>query len=283
MTKKKVIVIIVVVAVLLGAAAVLLGPHFSQDKAEPMPMPLAYATLDELKGKVDGLEAVRAGGELSWQDSYRLGVAYLHLGNPTEAVTILNEAREVYPRFYKTEEVIGMAHFRLGELQGAIESWERALNLNPGAEHLADMIERAKRKRGMSARVDMLEAELKRTDIRDKKNPPWAKRLELATLYLVDKRVEDALTVLNKALEEKDDSSDIYDMLARGYAMSGDFAAAVNAEKNAIKYYKAPADVDVDGGDGDELKGMKQRLAEMKRIAEAKKEGGFHKSSAPLD
>ncbi len=286
MEKKSRVVIIAatIIVAFAVAAAIILPPYFEEEVIEPMPMPIPYVTLDELQANIDILEAIRAENkdEFSWRDNYRLGIAYLHSNKPKEAIAVLKEARDGYPSFYKTDEAIGMAHYRLDELKEAIESWERALLLNPQAEHLESMVERTKRKRGMSRRIETLESELERTDIIDKNNPPWLKRLELASLYLVDKRVEDIVTVLNEALKEKDDSSEIYDMLARAYAMSGDFDSAVRAEESAIKYYKANDTVEGDRAEAneDELEGMKQRLSEMKRIAKAESGGGFH--SAPL-
>ena len=57
-----------------------------------------------------------------------------------------------------------MAYYRLDNMPKAIEAWAKAMELDPAAEHLKDMLERAKRRLNIKNRAGAL----KRKSAKDK-------------------------------------------------------------------------------------------------------------------
>ncbi len=156
-----------------------------------------------------------------------LGVAYIQKGNMKEAVPHLEDAARRRPSFSKTFESLGMAYFRLDEPGKAAEAWEKALKLDPKAEFLKEMNERAKRKIAVFDRIAYLENEA---------DADWQKKFELAVMYMGVKRFEEAKSQLMKVIAVKGDSPEVYDALAETYAITGDFDKAIAAEKKAVRF-----------------------------------------------
>ena len=231
--------------------------HFMPQK-ESTPEIIRYATLDELRTKVEELNKRFQRGEQNWQLAYKLGVGYLHLGRPEDAIPLLETGINLNPEFYKMYETLGMAYYRLDRLDDAMEVWQKAMMLSPQAAHLKDMVSRVKFRVETRRRIKEMEKLPE-----DKKN--WLKRFELATLYMVVKEYDNARREMEKAIEERPDSADLYDTLANIYALKGDFDKAV---ENQEKAYNLRPD--------DEM--MKKRLDEMKRIKDALEKGEYHKT-----
>jgi tetratricopeptide (TPR) repeat protein len=236
---------LLVFIVLAGAGAG--GYYWLKLINEPPEVPL-YANMEEIQRDIERLEGLRLETNgLSWQDTFILGVAYIQARMFDEAVTTLEEAIRLKPGFHKSYESLGMAYFRLGELEKAVKSWEEAHRMRPEATHLEEMIDRAERKRAFENRVSALEKAV------EKGRAGWRNRLELASLYIAMKRVEDAKAHLEEALKEKKDSPELYDALAQVHAMGGDFDKAVEAEKMAVRLN--PDD-----------EAMKKRLEELEKF-----------------
>lgn len=245
--------VIIVVAALLAVAAGW-GGYTWYKKANTPPEPVLYKTASELDSDIQRLEGLKKAKGLSWQDNYRLAVAYIQRGRSNDALPILEEVAAKRPNFSKTFESLGMVYYRTDKLDKAIEAWDKALKLNGKAEFLKEMIERAKRKQGVLSRVSVLEKEVQAD------SGAWQKRFELAVLYLSLKRVEEASSQLSKALESKKDSPEIYDGIAEINAIRGDFDRAVEAEKKAVRL-------------DPKNEVYKKRLAEMEKVREGIKKG----------
>jgi tetratricopeptide (TPR) repeat protein len=256
--KKRTILTILITGIIMLAAAV--GGYFLYTaKNRPPEVPL-YLSMEEIQRDVETFEEIKAQRALSWQETFRLGVAYFHAGRLDDAVEALEEATRLRPGFPKSFESLGMAYFKLGELGNAVETWQKALALRPDATHLEDMIERAERRIEIDKRVSTLEKAV------EEGRAGWKVRLELATLYVALRKLEEARVQLEEATKENKDSPELYDTLARVHAMEGDFEKAVEAEKKAFEL--KPED-----------EAIKKRLEEMEKLEGAVKEGGFHKSS----
>jgi tetratricopeptide (TPR) repeat protein len=257
--KKSSLLIFVSLVLIVVAGAVGGGYYWYKLKNEPPEVPL-YANMEEVQRDIERFEGARDAGGLSWQDSFRLGVAYIQARRLDDAVTALEEAKRLRPGFQKTYESLGMAYFRLGELDSAVTTWQKALAMNPEATHLEDMIQRAGRRLALEKRVESLEESV------DKGTAGWQTRLELASLYMATRRMDDAKVQLNEALKEKRDSPELYDALAQVHAMGGDFEKAVEYEKKAVRLKP-----------DDEV--LKRRLEELEKLESAVKEGGSHKAA----
>ena len=258
----------VIFAILLGSFMVffVIGVwHFMPLKEEPQsPTPIEYSTFDELRSKIKQLESrFEEGGRSDWQTAYRLGVGYLHLGRPEDAIPMLEKAITLNPDFYKSYETLGMAYYRLGRLQSAIEVWQKALKVSAQAEHLKDMINRARFRLEAAQRIKQMEAI-------PEKDRDWAKRYELATLYIVVKDYDSALEELKKAIEDRPSSAELYDTLATVYALKGNYERAIESAQKALEL--RPEDDRI-----------KQRLKEMRRLQDALKRGGYHTEKNAAD
>ena len=233
--------------------------HFMPRKEAP-PELIQYATLDELRAKVEELAERFEKGEKDWQLAYKLGVGYLHLGRPEDAIPVLETGITLNPDFYKMYETLGMAYYRLGRFDSAIDVWQKALKVSPQAEHLKDMINRVKFKAEAKERIKEMEK-------LPEKDKGWLKRFELATLYMVVKDYDLAEKELKKAIEQKPDIADLHTTLASVYALKGDFKKAVESQQKA--YSLRPED-----------ERIKNRLEEMKRLKDALEKGEFHRKPA---
>lgn len=224
--KRNIIIVVIVVGII--AVVAWAGYGWYVRKNTP-PEPVAYKDIAELEEDIKRLESLRATGALSWQELYRLGVAYIQRGRPSEAVGALEESMRRHNGFLKTYESLGMSYFRLDQPGKAVETWEAALKFEPKAVFLNEMIERGRKKMEYASRIAALEKE-----IREDKAVAWTKRFELAALYMSVRKPAEARTLLEEILRVKKDVPEVYDALAESYALQGDFVKAVQAEKKAL-------------------------------------------------
>ncbi len=138
---KKVLSLIVVVVCVVAVSAVAVYYYHKKDRP---PEVVDYKDFAALQKDVERLEAARGKGGLSWQDGYRLGVAYIQSGRVQDAIAPLEESRKYNPSFVKTHESLGTAYFRTGRMKEAIEAWQNAMKLNPEAKFLDEMVSMAR-------------------------------------------------------------------------------------------------------------------------------------------
>ncbi|MBI3753947.1 MAG: tetratricopeptide repeat protein [Deltaproteobacteria bacterium] len=254
---KKIAISIAVAVVVIGAA--IGGDYWYKRQNEPPPV-VVYKDIDEMDRDIERLESLQKAGRLKWQEAYRLGVAYIQRGRVSDAARTLDDVVKRHPDFYKTYESLGMAYYRMDDMEKAIATWEKAVKMSPQAAHLEDMIARAKQRVEFKKRISVLEQEIKQG------SADWQKKFELAALYLGMRRADEAKALLEDVLKVKRDSPELYDAVAQTYAVSGDFEKAVDAEKKAVKL--KPSD-----------ENLKKRLAEMQRLRDAIKKGEYHKKA----
>ena len=258
------------IVAILVLSVVALGSGYLYNKSRNTPPePLVYKSAGELAAVVQRLETQKGRSALRWQDAYTLGVAYLHAKRLDKAVETLTEGSRLRPGFYRFYESLGMAYYRLGELEDAVAQWKRAAQMTAQADHLKRMIGKVERSMGVEKRV----AQLEELFMDPEAQPvPWQKRFELATLYMTLKRLEEAEAELRALIEENPDNADIYDALAEVHAIGGDFDKAVSAQEEAVRLRP-----------GDEK--FAKRLKQMQMLGQAMEEGGYHggkKQNAPL-
>src|SRR3990172_4602938 len=148
----KLLIPVFVLAALIGG-----GYYWHKKKNEP-PTALTYSNPSELKSEIERLEGLKKGRGLSWQDTFRLGVAYLHARRTLDAVETLKEAESLYPRYYKIYESLGMAYYRLGDFENAKVEWQKALDAAPEKiKQLKEMVAVAERNRAYKERAGILE------------------------------------------------------------------------------------------------------------------------------
>lgn len=251
-------IIIVIIAVGIAGSLAWAGYGWYVRKNAP-PEPVVYKDIAALEEDIKRLESLRSAGALSWQELYRLGVAYIQRGRPVEAAGVLEESRRRHGGFLKTYESLGMAYFKIEQPGKAVETWEAALKVDPKAVFLNEMIERGRKKMEFASRIAALEKEVKQDKV-----VAWTKRFELAALYLSVRRPADAKAVLEEILRVKKDIAEVYDALAEAYALQGDFVKASEAEKKALKI-KPKNEV------------FKKRFSEMESLAKGMRPAGLSK------
>ena len=258
--KKKRIVRIVLMTFFF-AALVSAGYYLYERKNVP-PETVVYRSLEEVDRDIARLKPLHKAGKLSWQDTYRLGIAFLQKGDVKSAAEALEDAVKQYPDYYKSYESLGMAYFKMNRLNDAISVWEKAVGLNQRAVYLEEMIDRAKQRMDINRRAEALEKEVKKADA------GWEKRFELAVLYLSLGRVDDSTNILEEMLKEKKDNPDIYHALAQVYIKSGKFYKAVEFMKKAVEL--KPDDKRLQKG----LEDMKKTLERYEKIKKHIESGG---------
>jgi Tfp pilus assembly protein PilF len=251
---------IIICLVIIGIGVIAGGGYYWSKKQNEPPQTVEYKDIGEVDKDITKLEPLQNAGKLSWQESYRLGIAYMQRGRTADAAMTLEGVVKRHPGFYKTYESLGMAYYRMDDMEKAVSTWEKALKMSPQAAHLEDMIGRAKQKIEFKKRIATLEQEIKNGQA------AWQKRFELAALYIGMKRIEEAKAQLEEIVKVKKDSPEVHDAIAQAYAMSGDFEKAVNAGKKAVKL--RPSD-----------EGLQKRLAEMEKVREGIKKGEYHKKT----
>lgn len=256
---KRIVILLIVLAV---AGGVAWGGYSWQKAKNAPPPPIVYKDIKEANSDIERLKSLNASKGLSWQEEYRLGVAYLQTGRPSEAVPVLNEVLRLRPGFPKTYEALGMAYYRMGNMEKALENWEGAKKITPEARHLDEAISTATRRLQLRQRAVTLEEELKSDALN------WGKRFELAILYLGERKTGEARAQLEEVLKHKSDEPSVYDAIAESYAREGDFDAAIKAEKKALKL--KPDD-----------EKLKARLSEMEKVKAGMEKGDFHKDKGP--
>lgn len=249
MNLKRNVIIAVLIVIFLSAGAVLYK-RYTKDSVPPPPV--VYKDILELDKDIERLEKLK-GASFSWQDTFRLGVAYIQKGRVNDAIPLLEDVLKKHPDFYNAYESLGMAYFRINKFERAIYLWEKALMIVPGTEFLREMIERAKGKMALLGRISALEKQMKAEDA------GWQIRFELSILYLSIKRIEEAKAELEEVVKVKKDSADVYDAIAEAHALTGDFDKAIDAEKMALKL--RPKNIEV----------LKKRLSMMEKIRDAQK------------
>lgn len=254
---KKVLKLIVVLICVVAVSAVAVYYYHKKDRP---PEIVDYKDFAELQKDVERLEAQRGKTGLSWQDGYRLGVAYIQSGRVEDAIAPLEESRKYNASFVKTHESLGTAYFRIGRMKEAVDAWQHAMKLNPEAKFLEEMVSMAKGRLEADERLASLEAKLKE----DSGNADWHKMFELSALYMQTGKLPEARELLNRALKVKKDSAELYDAMAETYALGNDFEGAISYEKKALKL--KPEDAR-----------LRHRLAEMERLLAGVKKGAFHK------
>ena len=238
------------------------GGYYWRKKVNAPPKPFTYQTREDLDKAIKKFEEDRKGTKFTWQDEFNLGVAYIYAERFDDAVKTFEKVKTYRPAFNKTYESLGMAYYRLGNMEKAIEAWQKAMELDPSAEHLKDMLERAKRRLEIKNRAEALKEEI------GKGQAGWTKRLELAALYLMLTEPDPAIAELKEVLKTRKNSPEVYDALAEAYALKGDFDNAISFEKKAVSL-----------SPGDEV--LKKRLSEMRKIREAVKKGEYRESVRP--
>lgn len=251
--------IIIVPAVALIGAVIGGGYYWNKKQNEPPPS-VEYKNIEEVDKDIARFEPLQKAGKLKWQDMYQLGVAYIHMGRAADAAKILEEVIKRHPDFYKTYESLGMAYYRMDDMEKAVAAWEKALKISPQTAHIEDMINRARQRMDFKKRISTLEQEIKQGNV------GWQKRFELALLYIATRRIEDAKIQLGEVLKVKKDSPEVYDAIAQSYAISGDFEKAVDAGKKAVKL--RPKD-----------ENLRNRLAEMEKVREGIRKGTYHQKA----
>lgn len=240
---------ILLVVIIIAAAAAGIALYSSNKKFDEPPRSKLYQSAGEVVAEIERLEAVRDSSTLTWQDSFLLGVAYMHAARNEAAAAALEASVREYPRFAPARESLGMVYFRLGRFARAADTWGWALALDPAAVHLEEMITGARRRVAVNVRVVMLEGTIK------DKTAGWREKFELSSLYMLTGRLDEAETLLVDVAEEKGDVADVHMTLAEVRRMKGDARGALEAAKKALSI--KPDDGEIKGA----LKALEKAVA----------------------
>ena len=129
--------------------------------------------------------------------AYRIGEAYLNLSSPDNAIVFLERSTELASFIIEFRVKLGNAYFASGQNEASAKAYKEALAENPNLEEALCNL-------GYVQIVleDYKEAE-KNLNKALELNPDYKKaKLNLATLYMSTDRLEDAMLLLLKLLED---------------------------------------------------------------------------------
>ncbi|UCE40025.1 MAG: tetratricopeptide repeat protein [Candidatus Aminicenantes bacterium] len=135
------------------------------------------------------------------QYQYNVGLVYLQNDRYDDAVVYLNKSLALKPDFDLALNALGIIYFIQGEFQKAMDYLERCLTLNPEFTEARNYLGSVYQELG---HLDKAEAEFKKAIADETYRSRELPHYNLARLYLTKGKDEEALKLVNSALELND-------------------------------------------------------------------------------
>ena len=204
-----------------------------------------YSGLGQYEEAAELLQAVVARDSAVVEVVRLLGVVYLHLNRPEQAVQALQRASMLAPDHWQTHYRLGLAHNRLGASEQAIAAFERALVLAPDEPmpylHLAQTYQRL----GQGSSADEAlrhfaalqprkeEIDRYRQAIRSNPGDPGA-HAKLGLALAQDGRLQEAQTALERSLVLEPAAAAVRTNLANMLLRQGALEAAMEHYRQVL-------------------------------------------------
>ena len=163
---------------------------------------------------------------------YNLGLFHLNQNNVDEAVRCFTKSLSLDPRFYQAWNMLGLAHASKGRLEEAVKSYRRSLEINPQFSEVHNNMGTVYQEMG---HLDLAENAFK-TALADPLYPNRESPLyNLARLYVVENRLDEALENASKAAEIKPRFAMAHDLKGVVLEKMGRLEQAILAYEAAVK------------------------------------------------
>ena len=165
---------------------------------------------------------------------YNVGLVHLNRGNVDEAIGYLNRALAINPNYYLALNALGLAYFMKGNLQDASSYLQRCLAINPTFSEARNNLGMVYQEQGYLDKAQQ-EYRMAAADKNyDSKELPY---YNLARLYLIEEKYQDALDHVQKAIE-------LNKNLAMAHNLKGTLHERINQFDEAIESYTQAVKID---------------------------------------
>ena len=165
---------------------------------------------------------------------YNVGLVHLNRGNLDDAITYLRRALTINPNYYLALNALGLAYFMKGNLQDASGYLQRCLAINPTFSEARNNLGMVYQEQGY---LDKAQQEYRMAAADKNYNSRELPYYNLARLYLVAEKYQDALDHVQKAIE-------LNKNLAMAHNLKGSLHERLNQFDEAIESYTQAVKID---------------------------------------
>lgn len=174
------------------------------------------------------------------QYQYNVGLVYLQNDRYEEAMTYMNKALALSPNFSLALNALGIIHFIRGEFQEAQAYFEKCIKVNPEFTEARNYLGSVYQEMGY---IDKAEVEFMTAIADETYSSRELPYYNLARLYLMKDKDEEALKLVNNALE-------LNDRMVMAINLQGVLFERMGRLKDAIRSYEnalviAPGDINL--------------------------------------
>lgn len=214
-----------------------------------------------------------AGGDIATENTARglMGRSYLREGRARDAFEIAEVMIQNNPEMGAAWYLRGVAQFRLGRIEAALEDYRRAQQLDPRGVWVHVAVAEAY---AQSGRLDEALTEIRKA-LAEQPRDPWALQHE-GSILLAMNRVREAMLSARRGLDQDPNSADLRLLLGRVLLRLGNQAEAAAAFETAARLAPAMAEPALDlaelllsMGKPDEARDALARLLARDDVAEA--------------
>jgi tetratricopeptide (TPR) repeat protein len=214
-----------------------------------------------------------AGGDVAAENTARglLGRSYLREGRARDAFEVAEIVIQNNPALGAAWYLRGVAQFRLGRIEAALEDYRRAQQLDPRGVWVHVAVAEAY---AQSGRLEEALMEIRKA-LAEQPRDPWALQHE-GSILLAMNRVREAMLATRRGLDQDPNSADLRLLLGRVLLRLGNQAEAATAFETAARLAPAMAEPALDlaelllnMGKRDEARAVLTRLLAREDLAEA--------------
>jgi len=164
---------------------------------------------------------------------YGEGLQQLRDGNAEDAVTSFNDALAINPQHVKSLINLTRAYLQLQQFEDAETTINRAVAIDSTDPAISRVQGRVLQSTGNNE--EAITAYRKSIDLKPENNPYAYNNLGL--IYVLSGQYEDAVPLLEKAVQQKDDVDFFYNNLGMAYEGAGDFQSAKISFERALEIH----------------------------------------------
>ena len=214
-----------------------------------------------------------AGGDIATENTARglMGRSYLREGRARDAFEVAEIMVQTNPELGSAWYLRGVAQFRLGRVEAALEDYRRAQQLDPRGVWVHVAVAEAYMQSG---RLDDALVEIRKA-LAEQPRDPWALQHE-GNILLAMNRVREAMLSIRRGLDQDPNSAELRLLLGRVLLRFGNQAEAATAFETAARLAPALAEPVLDlaelfisTGKRDEARAVLTQLLTREDLAEA--------------
>lgn len=164
------------------------------------------------------------------QYNYEKAVVAWNYGLPERALEFLNQAISLDKTHFKSYRLLGLIHFKKGNLEEALSAYQKALEINPESSKLHCDLGIVYEKMG---NLNKAEEHFRKAYSLDQ-NPEAS--FNLAKIYFQNEKLEEALNYVQSSIQEDIRSASAYNLQGVILNKLGRYPQAIQSFKNALRF-----------------------------------------------